>query len=1095
MLSHDSLSSGMPTEILTEEVLVFNPEAGSDNSFLGVGLKGDYSPDDQPFRTFYIPMLSRAVAYDRAVGYWSAAELQFAAQGTAQFLANGGQMRLIVGAQLIEADVQAVLSGEPLDDVVAARLLADPEMEGAKIVRTAHLRVLAWMVANDRLEIRVGIPRDGGRLLTYKESGKYFHTKYGIFTDKYGNKVAFNGSNNASVSAWVANHETFDVYPSWNKGVWEWVGKDKVEDFEQHWNQQADAGWAVVELPRAVRDHLIHHAPEAQPVPKSDGTPEDETGREINAPVSADVAEAWKELVALAAAPVRSRYTAVGTAWVQPLPHQAELVDRVVSTYPRGYLLADEVGLGKTVEAGLVLRELFLSGKAQTALLLVPASVMKQWQEELHEKMNLDVPRFDKGQFFDRFDQQIPIDENLNPWSAFPIVLASSHLARRKSRRQQILDAGPWDVVLVDEAHHARRRGSKSSDTPNSLLALLLEMRDGESWRALYLASATPMQMNAHEAWDLISLLGLKGKWGESASFFLQYFERLHDNPKFRGWQLSCDMLHDYFSDPAAERDLRLEAEVENALGWVASYSVLELAENPPSADARALMPNDTSDWMSRWLRRHTPMRDRVFRNTRKTMRAYQAAGIIGEDVIIPVRRVTDEFIDLAVVERKLYERIEEYIRRHYNAYKNDQSSQALGFIMTVYRRRLTSSFEAIKKSLTRRLAVLEQGRSLGDLLAEDDNFDIDDALFDLEAFDVSAERLRDEIHELRLFLNELDKITGEDTKATRLVGDVNKSLLEYASVVVFTQYTDTMDYIRERLIAAGVHKIGCYSGRGGEVYDHSDQTWAGVTKAEIKNMFREGDLTVLIGTDSMSEGLNLQTSGRLINYDMPWNLMRVEQRIGRIDRIGAAYKDIHITNYFYADTVEEQVYKGIAEDYGDFTDIVGDAAPVLANIEKAIEQLALGDATEDSINAQVEDIRGQVDALNKGAVQSKDLGNAPEVAGHIEVPPDLHGEIGLSDLERILTSNALTAAHFTVDRDHPKMYNLVPPTEVATYSFAKFSGLIGPDDFERQRAQRHGFPVTFDRETADRSTLDVTLLTYGTPQLAAMLPRLVEAE
>lgn len=1085
----------LPTEIQTlPEEQITHETAGSD-SFVGVGLKGDYSPDDQPFTTFYLPMLSRAVAYDRAVGYWSAAELQFASQGTAQFLANGGRMRLIVGAQLIESDVQAVLSGDPLEDVVAARLLADPELEGARIIQREHLRVLAWMVANDRLEIRVGIPCEGERLLTYKESGKYFHTKYGIFTDKYGNKVAFNGSNNASVSAWVANHETFDVYPSWNEGVWEWVGKYKVQDFQQHWNQQPDAGWAVIELPKAVRDHLIHHAPEVQPLPKFEDTPEEKYGQETNAPVSVEVAEAWQELVALAEAPVRSRYTAVGTAWVHPLPHQAELVDRVVSTYPRGYLLADEVGLGKTVEAGLVLRELFLSGKAQTALLLVPASVMKQWQEELHEKLNLDVPRFDKGQFFDRFDQQVPIEENRNPWSAFPIVLASSHLARRKSRRLQILEAGPWDVVLVDEAHHARRRGSKSTDTPNSLLALLLEMRDGEMWRALYLASATPMQMNAHEAWDLISLLGLKGKWGESAFFFLQYFERLHDNPKFRGWQLLCDMLHDYFSDPAAERDHRLEAEVEKALGWAASYSVLELAENPPSADARALMPNDTSEWMGRWLRRHTPMRDRVFRNTRKTMREYQAAGIIGEDVIIPVRRVTDDFIDLAVTERKLYERIEEYIRRHYNAYKTDQASQALGFIMTVYRRRLTSSFEAIKKSLTRRLEVLEQGRSLGDLLSDDDSFDIEDALFDPEAFDVSAERLSDEIHELRLFLNELDKITGEDTKATRLVSDVNISLLEYASVVVFTQYTDTMDYIRERLIAAGIHKLGCYSGRGGEVYDHSDRTWAAVTKAEIKNRFREGHLTVLIGTDSMSEGLNLQTSGRLINYDMPWNLMRVEQRIGRIDRIGAAYRDIHITNYFYADTVEEQVYKGIMEDYGDFTDIVGDAAPVLANIEKAIEQLALGDATEESINAQVDGIRGQVDALNNGAVQSKDLGNAPEIAGHIEEPPDLHGDVKLSDLEQRLTNNALTAALFTVDDENPRKYRLFPPVDVASFSFAKNAGPVDPQDYKRPRFSKGGILVTFDRETADRSTADATLLTYGTPELAAILPRLAEAD
>ena len=102
---------------------------------------------------------------------------------------------------------------------------------------------------------------DDGRLLTHQESGRYFHTKYGIFADRYGNKVAFNGSNNASVTAWVKNHETFDVYPSWNIPIWEYIGEHKVRDFEKHWNDNPDAGWAVIDLPSAVKQRLIEHAP------------------------------------------------------------------------------------------------------------------------------------------------------------------------------------------------------------------------------------------------------------------------------------------------------------------------------------------------------------------------------------------------------------------------------------------------------------------------------------------------------------------------------------------------------------------------------------------------------------------------------------------------------------------------------------------------------------------------------------------------------------------------------------------------------------------------------------------------------------------
>ncbi|MFD8403165.1 SNF2-related protein [Streptomyces anulatus] len=1069
--------------------------ATAEKSFRSVTLKAMYSPDDKPFETFYEPLLSRAVAYDRAVGYWSGAELQFAAQGTAYFIAGGGVMRCIVGAQLGKKDVDAVLSGTPLDDVVAERLLADPGLEGTKIVQSEHLSVLAWMVANDRLNIRVGIPVDKhGHLLTHQESGRYFHTKYGIFTDRYGQKVAFSGSNNASVTAWVKNHETFDAYRSWRTESWEDYGDPKERAFERHWRAKPDEGWAVIDLPTAVRKHLIEHAPDAAPFPFDTLAPQPEIEEAVQeAPpvdVDVDIQEAWDELVALRDAPKASAWTGVGTAWAQPLPHQAELIYRVVSTYPRGYLFADEVGLGKTVEAGMVLRELFTSGRAKKALLLVPASVMKQWQEELHEKMNLDVARYDKGGFFDRFDQPIASAPGANPWSAFPIVLASSHLARRRTRRTEILDAGPWDVVLVDEAHHARRRGSKATDTPNSLLGLLQEMKKRDLWHALYLASATPMQMHPHEAWDLVELLGLPGKWGEQAFFFSQYFTYLGDRPERRGWKLICDMLEDYFSDPLAERDTDLERQIDDALGWADAWTVTGMAGNPPSPDLRAQFPNATSGWMEKWARRHTPIRDRVFRNTRKTMRAYQAAGIIPASIVIPYRHVTDEFIALAPNERKLYDRIEEYIRRHYNAYKSDKATKALGFIMTVYRRRLTSSFEAIKQSLQRRLDVLEQGKSLADLLTADDGVDLENSLFDPEAFDVRADRLKEEIGELRSFLNDLGDITGEDTKAKKLVDDLADAFKRYNSAVVFTQYTDTMDYVRERLLAAGYYKLGCYSGRGGEIYNPVAEKWSPVTKAEIKTRFRNGDIEVLIGTDSMSEGLNLQTSGRLINYDMPWNLMRVEQRIGRIDRIGATYEHLQISNYFYKDTVEEQVYKGIKEDYDDFTNILGGAAPVLGTVEKVIEDLALAaNLSGEAIVREIADIRTQIDDISNQPVSTDDLGT-PDDDITIKTPPDLTGDITPSGLAIKLTNNVLSGRWLTPDDGRPGIYNLLClPRNEARVSFGRSDSVTSVECYLGQ-SPTASVPVTFDRDIWDASSdSDLVFLTYGAPELGSLLP------
>lgn len=985
-------------------------------------------------------------------GYYSSSALQVTARGMIPFLHNAvdhdGGMRLVVGTQLSPADIAAVRAGakarnEAIRDAAQA---ADITTTG-DLVGDQYLQALGWMVREGLLQIKVGIPIDAdGNPLEPAQARGYFHSKYGILTDTAGEKVAFIGSENESASGWLYNHETFTVAKSWLPEVWAEQGVGIEARFNNHWNGHPDSGWAVMDLAE-VDDRLLKLCPPDYAPPT-----EDPIWRILNPPSEPgqDLEAVREDLIALRDAPTQSRWTAVGTAPASPLPHQARLVERVVETYPRGYLFADEVGLGKTIEAGLVLRELLLSGTAKTMLLLVPATVMRQWQEELSEKIGLDVPRYDKGTFLDRNDEQVDWDGG-NPWAAFPIVLASSHLARRKSRRKEILAAGPWDVVLVDEAHHARRRGSKPTDTPNALLQLLQSMHRERSWKALYLASATPMQMNAHEAWDLIELLDLPGMWGQGATEFISYFKYLRRPPKKRAWTFLCHMLRDYFNDPQASRDEALEARAQAELGFATSRKVTDLHNKSMPPETVDNLTDTEVDLIDQWLRRHTPMKDRVFRNTRETMRAYQAAGILPQEVTVPYRKVTDEFIPLGDDEQELYDRIETYIRRHYNAYKTEQKKQALGFIMTIYRRRLTSSFEAIRRSLTKRLQVLEEGKSLADLLTEDDQYDVEDDLLDPEELETSTALLQDEIVELRSFLHELGKITGEDTKTSRLTSDLREALRTYDSVVVFTQYTDTLDYVRARVVAAGLHRVGCYSGRGGEVYNRGTKMWDPVTKTDIKELFRTGELTVLLGTDSMSEGLNLQTSGRLINYDMPWNLMRVEQRIGRVDRIGASYPNIEVTNYFYAGTVEQRVYEGIKEDYGDFTDIVGNAQPVLAQVENIIQEHAM---TEDnSLGKSVQMVLSQAAEAQAAPVQNTDLGGPAEMVP----PPVLEGEVTLKVLREELISNLLTAGHFQP---------------------------VGSNDVYTLTLDGQQHRVTFNREIADHATDGTVLLTYGSAVL-----------
>jgi SNF2-related domain/Helicase conserved C-terminal domain len=1048
-------------------------------SFRDLTLNGVYGPADKPLITFYVPLLSRAVSYRRAVGYFSGRELTLAAAGVSRFIANDGDMQLICGAQLSQADVEAVLNGEPLEEALARRLLADPLGEGADIVARHHLEVLSYMAREGRLEIKVGVPVSAnGRPLTYQESGRYFHTKYGIMADAEGNAVAFIGSNNDTTAGWLGNHETFSAFPSW-RPAWDDYGAPIVTRFTDHWTGNPDAGWRVIDLPEAVTERLIDYTQPGH-VPAAVGPAERLERDEPEEPAEPDLEAARTELRSLAGAPRRDGGTGVGfvTAPIEPLPHQLRIAVRAVQTYPRGYLLADEVGLGKTIEAGLIVRELFLSGKAESALVLVPASVTRQWQEELAEKLALDVARYDGSTFYGLDGSEIAWDTTHNPWSAFPVVLASSHLARRRARRTELLDAGPWDVVVIDEAHHARRRGSKRTDTPNSLLSLLQQMKSAGCWRALYLASATPMQMHPHEAWDLIALLGLTGLWGRDASYFERYYSLLRTDGRERDWSLLQNMLADHFASPEVHPNEALVRQARQQLGFAGSVFIEKLHERGVPDSLRPDLSDEKIRLADEWLRRHTPMRDRVFRTTRQTLHDYQAAGILSREVTIPERHVQDEFIDMTADERRLYDRIEGYIRTHYDSYTGT-AGKPLGFIMTVYRRRLTSSFYAIQRSLQRRLDVLEHDKAIADLMDDDDATTLEEsALFDPDEFDTSADRLAGEITELRDFLHNLAWL-AHDSKRDRLEQDIKASLNKYETLVIFTQYTDTMDYLRDQL-AQVYSRIACYSGRGGELFDPVTNTWQPISKAELKNLFRAGErVKILLGTDAMSEGLNLQTCGRLINYDMPWNFMRVEQRIGRLDRIGGQ-PVVEVSNYFYTKTVEEQIYKGIAKDFDWFTQIVGDAQPVLAAVEQAMTAAAMtrpGSSRDKIIAEQVAAIKEQARALADDVlVKLSDIADTT-----VERPPDLHPAATLDDLRQVLISNHLSTGRLHAIDGRPGVWRLdLQGLAVAPVSFALLTG--------HAPINSCACLVTFDRHVYENAADGVRLLTYATPELTALL-------
>ena len=1028
-----------------------------------------YGPADDPLANFYIPALSASVHYDRSAGFFSSSALAVAAAGVARLIRNGGHMRLLVGASLDEADVEAIRKGHDLQERVTTRLLERfPDPQDALLRQ--RLEVMAWMVAAGTLEIRVVLPRDAyGAPIPANLAQDYYHPKSGIFTDAHGDRVAFSGSVNESETAWRKNYETFSVYFSWD--ATQAYLAQVATNFERLWQGQ-EPDWIALDIPAAVRDRLLVfrplHAPERDPL-EHQAPPQVE--KETGPSYFGGSPQAERTLFQfLTDAPYLPGAVGLGaaTAAITPWPHQTRVATELLADFPGRALLCDEVGLGKTIEAGLVIRQLLISGQVKRCLILAPKSVLNQWQEELYEKFALEIPRYEDGKLLDVHDQPLPLANGANLWDACDVLLASSQLAKRGDRRKEVLAARPWDLLVVDEAHHARRKDFlQPVYRPNRLLGLLNDLKARDKYAGLLLLTATPMQINPLEVWDLLTVLGMGGRWGADEGAYLRFFSEMRKPFGQADWDFVFDMVDDYLA-AGGELDPVFRAQVAADLGPVkwATLEELPRRHGERSALLKQLGPKALPH-VHEMARRHTPLNRAIYRNTRGLLREYRKKGILKES--IPTRRPQIVRVPMRPDEEALYNRIEEYITQFYQKYENER--RGLGFVMTVYRRRLTSSFWAVRCSLERRLQFLNGVAGVETLLTDEDTEQDELELDIFEEEDAGTDgpsgsqtkRFAAELAYVRDFIQELKQLSVADSKLEVLKAELNQVFKQRGTVLIFTQYTDTMDYLREQLRHVYGTQVACYSGRGGEVWNGI--AWVQTTKEAVKADFREGKIRILIGTESASEGLNLQTCGVLINYDMPWNPMRVEQRIGRIDRIGQEYSVVWISNYFYRDTIEDQIYQRLADRINWFEVVVGDLQPILAQVGEATKRLAMLPASEREVQLEKE-IAALRERLQHREVESLDLDAYLHVEDYQPGPPS---PVTLAQLEDLLTHAQATGHLF---QSHPDMANAY---------------LLN--------WQGEQLPVTFSPACFDKHPATVRFLSYGSPLLAEILSDLPAAE
>ena len=598
-------------------------------------------------------------------------------------------------------------------------------------------------------------------------------------------------------------------------------------------------------------------------------------------------------------------YFGLSISRVDPLPHQLEAVyDYLLKLARVRFLLADDAGAGKTIMAGLLIRELELRGLAERILIVCPANLSFQWQRELKEKFDEKFLVLKGGDIRDQF--------GVNQWLEQKKIITSLDLAKRKEILPGLKQVH-WDLVIVDEAH----RMSAADETHKSLRYKLGELLRDTSDHLLLL-TATPHK-------------------GDPLNFSL----------------------------------------------------FLQLLDVDAYADVRSI--REAMD------RRRAPF---YLRRTKEAMVYFPERRADGTWVAekIFTKRIphTVEFqIDGA--EFELYRDVTRLVKQQSTkaaAQGDDPRARAVGFLMSLYQRRLASSAYAMRHSLENRAKRLEEGLKRAQDLARLGPPDLPDPE-ELEEMEESererleemleaitlagnAEQVREEVRELRQLADQAQAVedSGTEAKLSKL-----KELLQQEGffdhpekrLLIFTEFKDTLDYLMDRLKSWGF-RVGCI--HGGMKPGSRDEPG---TRLFAEQQFREGAIQILVATEAAGEGINLQVCNILFNYDIPWNPNRLEQRMGRIHRYGQR-KNCLIFNFVATNTIEGRVLQRLLEKLQEIRDaldddavfnVVGEVLPS-AHVERVLRDYyagRLGDADlEERLLRNVDE--GQFRAICQNALE-----------------------------------------------------------------------------------------------------------------------------
>lgn len=813
---------------------------------------------------FLSARLKDARSYRRIAGYFRSSIFELVGEE----IASIPKVQIVCNSELDAADV--TVSKHVRETALKERWNEAPSEVEALLHRDRYRR-LHDLLSSGRVEIRV-VPKDR----------VFIHGKAGVIDTADGSKTCFLGSINETKSAFAQNYEILweDTSP---EGV-EWV----EEEFKALWKDSYPLPDAIIEEIKRVADRVEIRFEDATP---------------------ADLPAA-----ALAESPIYR-----GGEELQPW--QRSFVTMFLQhreTYGKvRLLLADEVGVGKTLSlaASAMLSSLLDDGPV---LILCPSTLTLQWQVELADRLGIPsaVWSSTKKVWIDPNGHTIktrgPEDIARCP---FRIAIASTGLIFHDSDERKYLLERKYGTVILDEAHKARRRGGMGpkKDEPNNLLDFM--MRIGPRAKNLLLGTATPIQTEVRELWDLLGILNsgadfvlgkLFGRWPDFARALPIVKGEETPQDSSDAWEWLRNPL------PPANEDalfaaLRLQLGLADQTFFTdRGFGSIGFLEQ--QALGQALEPG--------FLKQHNPVIRHTVLRRRQTL---EEAGLL-ERIGVEIHPDPDaavgeyagvDFIGLGLLTNLPFDLAYRAAEAFTVALR--KRTKAAGFMKALLLQRICSSFASGRSTAEKMLKreVLEE---------EERTREMEEALKALT---------QEEAGHLRTIVEELSRPEARDPKLAAVRYFLNehrtdgRTWLEHGCII-FSQYYDTAYSLGKELAKSLPDEpVGVYAGAGKSGLFRNDD-FASVEREDIKKAVKKRDIRLLVATDAACEGLNLQTLGTLINVDLPWNPARLEQRLGRIKRFGQARRTVDMLNLVYHDTQDEKVYQVLSRRMQDRYDIFG---------------------------------------------------------------------------------------------------------------------------------------------------------------------------